>query len=752
MQQITVNCPSISWVDIPVSGLGNLGANNLGIDGVGVEMAQSAGFVCSIYLKAPNDSIYLLASGEEGFNSFPDYADGLLNVEFKGCANLPYSSANVNQPSGKSFLPFDDFTELNELGINPNGTWQIGFCGLPDDIDVSCVNLTFNSLCPEVVSVNVTDLSCDNANDGIIELIVDGGSCIPTYYSLNEGPTTSTPHWENLTTGLFNIHISNYLTAERSSNLTVCDQDIQVTVSVNDLTPPSIQCTPDLTVYIPDTIASLICQSGWYVDYHNPLFNDNCSIHSVSAVYFKQDTIPVETLYLSTDQSGQVEQDKFFPTGINRLHYTIDDGVHSTECETRITIIDTIKPFWPVDLDTLITLECKGEGNEVYNGLQDWFYSRPVLCSNEVGEFAILSTDTLCGASFRQRVAVFLHDLSNNYAETKYVTIQILDTEPPVFSGMIPDVTILCDQPMPELPAITAFDSCAGNVNDRISLASSIQQIDCSAGGIAQVVQYSWEVSDDCGNTTSYNWTVTVMNNFTIDLGPEVSICAGDTAFLNAGNGHTFAWGNGASTSILPVTAPGMYVVTVTSFNGCCAVDSVRVKVNANPSVSATVAPITCLQPSTTLRGASSISGSTFSWTGPGNFSSNIASPVTALVGTYQLRVTSPPGCSSSTELTVNIDTLSPAFELMDDTLTCSKDSLRLFVSPVVSDYTYAWSGPDNFQSGALNPVTKTPGTYTLTVTAPNGCTTMGSLAIEADQAPPAFELMDDTLTCSKDS
>ncbi|MCB9271701.1 MAG: hypothetical protein H6561_19410 [Lewinellaceae bacterium] len=44
--------------------------------------------------------------------------------------------------------------------------------------------------------------------------------------------------------------------------------------------------------------------------------------------------------------------------------------------------------------------------------------------------------------------------------------------------------------------------------------------------------------------------------------------------------------------------------------------------------------------------------------------------------------------------LTIVSDQTPPAFELHDDTLTCSKDSLRLFVSPAVSDYTYAWSGP----------------------------------------------------------
>ncbi|MCB9271703.1 MAG: hypothetical protein H6561_19420 [Lewinellaceae bacterium] len=70
--------------------------------------------------------------------------------------------------------------------------------------------------------------------------------------------------------------------------------------------------------------------------------------------------------------------------------------------------------------------------------------------------------------------------------------VNVLDTTAPVFAGMLPDVTITCDQAMPAMPVITAFDSCYGDVSDRITMASSIQSGDCTTGSLAQIVQYSW--------------------------------------------------------------------------------------------------------------------------------------------------------------------------------------------------------------------------------------------------------------------
>ncbi|HPG09495.1 MAG TPA: hypothetical protein PKY06_21250, partial [Saprospiraceae bacterium] len=843
---ITANCPTMTWISVPVSGVGNLGSDNYGIDGVGVVLSQSAGFACNIYLRAPNDSIYLLASGEEGFNSFPNYSNGPLNIEFKGCANLPYSSANVAQPSGKSFQPFDDFTELNELGINPNGDWEIGFCGLPDDITVSCVNLTFNLICPEVVAVNVTDASCSGIDDGTIELITDGGSCFPTYFSLNNGPVVTTSHWEDLSPGAYNIHITNYLSAERSSALSICEQDVQVNISVNDLTRPSITCPPDLTVYIPDNAANDTCQWVAPLTFEVPTFSDNCGIVSAQFDYYLDD-IFYGTQNRNPGESGAKYENYVYQYGINRFVYRVSDGNQTSECTYFITVVDTIAPiWWPPTADTVLTFECDGTNYNIPDSLQYWAYDHR-LCGNDFTKFTLIDHQTICGYAYEDLYEVTLYDPSGNenpekrhvivrlqdthppvlsgvpsgsaiaycgsgieglpeignqitaydsclgdvtdriqesisstvfgcelpdtigiYEQITYTysvaddcghetvqsfVVNVLDTTAPVFTGMLPDVTITCEQTMPALPVITAFDSCYGDVSDRITIASSIQSGNCTTGSIAQIVQYSWAVTDPCGNAAHYDWTVTVMNNLNVNLGSDRVLCIGDTAYLNAGNeGSSYFWSTGATTQQIAVKNAGTYIVTVTSTNGCCATDTIDVVVNPLPVVTASGGTLSCNQLSVTLIGTSSIAGSSFLWNGPQGFTSGNPSEAVTVPGIYQLTITSPLGCAVQTTIEVPIDTVSPAFELRDDTLTCSKDSLRLFVSPVVSDYTYAWSGPDNFHSGELNPWTKTPGDYTLVVTAPNGCSTMALLTIVSDQTPPAFELHDDTLTCSKDS
>ncbi|MCB9271702.1 MAG: hypothetical protein H6561_19415 [Lewinellaceae bacterium] len=202
------------------------------------------------------------------------------------------------------------------------------------------------------------------------------------------------------------------------------------------------------------------------------------------------------------------------------------------------------------------------------------------------------------------------------------------------------------------------------------------------------------------------------MNNLNVDLGPDRVLCKGDTAYLNAGNeGSSYLWSTGATTSKLLLRMRDLHrnrnIYQWLLCNG-----HHRRCGKSTAGSYGLGGTLSCNQPTVTLNGTSSITGSTFLWNGPQGFTSANSSEAVTVPGIYQLTVTSPLGCAVQTTIEVAIDTVSPAFELHDDTLTCSKDSLRLFVSPVVSDYTYAWSGPDNFHSGELNPWTNTPGLY----------------------------------------
>jgi hypothetical protein len=124
------------------------------------------------------------------------------------------------------------------------------------------------------------------------------------------------------------------------------------------------------------------------------------------------------------------------------------------------------------------------------------------------------------------------------------------------------------------------------------------------------------------------------------------------------------------------------------------------------------------------------VSGATYSWTGPNSFSSSqqnssIASATTAASGTYSVTVTvnGCPSAAGTTAATVNAIPATPTAGNNGPILAGS--TLNLTAS-TVSGGTYNWTGPNGFTSTDQNPsianaTTAASGTYSVTVTV-NGC------------------------------
>ena len=68
-----------------------------------------------------------------------------------------------------------------------------------------------------------------------------------------------------------------------------------------------------------------------------------------------------------------------------------------------------------------------------------------------------------------------------------------------------------------------------------------------------------------------------------VNIGPDVTLCAGDQVTLDATTpGATYLWDNGSTTATRAVNIAGTYSVDVT-VNGCTASDAATVSVIANP-------------------------------------------------------------------------------------------------------------------------------------------------------------------------
>lgn len=190
--------------------------------------------------------------------------------------------------------------------------------------------------------------------------------------------------------------------------------------------------------------------------------------------------------------------------------------------------------------------------------------------------------------------------------------------------------------------------------------------------------------------------------------------------------------------------------------NGCIKDTIITVPEDtAAPDISAVGDSMDCIKTIGTLTGSSATPGAAFQWFfGGAPFGSGPVIQVT-LPGIYTLQVTGQNGCTSTTNAEAVLDILIPDIQITgsDDTLTCLVTDIQLTGSsnmPV--DWSWTNSGGQIIgTSSALN--VQQPDTYTLTITALNGCTNSMDIVIPQDIVPPVISLVQGgVIDCSASS
>jgi len=143
------------------------------------------------------------------------------------------------------------------------------------------------------------------------------------------------------------------------------------------------------------------------------------------------------------------------------------------------------------------------------------------------------------------------------------------------------------------------------------------------------------------------------------------------SASTSASGTTTWSWtgpGSFASTAQNPsVNTAGTYTVVGTNAAGS---GSATVTVTSNktaPDLTATGAALACAT-SVTINASSSVSGATYSWTGPNSFTSLSRTPSVSTAGTYTVTVTNPAnGCTSQQSVTVTAGTVTATTLWLED-------------------------------------------------------------------------------------
>lgn len=244
---------------------------------------------------------------------------------------------------------------------------------------------------------------------------------------------------------------------------------------------------------------------------------------------------------------------------------------------------------------------------------------------------------------------------------------------------------------------------------------------------------YSVNVIDAFGCTGSASINVIVNPLPTPNIVSNSPVCTNQPLNFTGSGGVTYSWSGPSFNSNLQnpsinntsINNSGTYTLTVTDINGC--INSTTINTLVNPL------PIVSVSGSTVCSGATAFlnsnGGVSYSWSGPGGFTSNLQNPTfigasTQLNGNYVVTVTDANGCINanmanlliSPPFTVNVTNNSPICENEDLNLVCTQ-----------SFSTYTWNGPNGFVANNPFPTIQfvnslANGTYTLIVSDALGC------------------------------
>jgi|GEM_PF-2088185 len=698
---ITLTSPSPLFVGV-------IGANPLcSGDATGIVWVGNIGggtlpytYTWSNGVTGPNDTIFNLLAGTYG----------LTLTDANGCS--AQASTTLGDPPALN----GNFTIVNDAtceGINDGdatisatgGTSPYAYIWAHDATLITAtattlgvgryyVTITDNNLCSYEDSVDigatlivsatsaVTDVNCFNGSDGeilVTPLTSGGAPNLPYAYSWSPNTLQTTANVTNLPSGDYDYTVTDNVGCIYIDSATINQSD---SITITNISTTNIFCNGDTSGVI--TVSASGGAGNYTYDWGNG--NIDSTLNNVSAGTYT---------------------------------VTVTDA---NTCTKTLTIIISQPPAI-ISTDTVTNVSCNG------------FTDGAAFVTTTGG------TGTFNYAWSTNPTIDTLSTISGLAAGQYYVTIT--DSS----SCAIID-TIDITEPDALVANTNATDQSCFNITDGTTTAAP-------TGGTAPYT-YTWNntgITDTLTGLTAATYFVTVtdangcnvVDSAVVSAPPIITStisstpvsCQGGTdgtATVTAAGGDgsfSYAWSNsqiGQTTSSL---GAGVYNVTITDGSGCILIDTVSVieLPPLNPAGGIIANPISCFGGDDGSIEVLGMTGGTapyvYTWSTTPAQDSSVAINLTA--GVYSIIITDANGCTfGPVNVTVNQPAVAVAATVFTIDPSCNGDadgSITVDATGGTPSYTYFWNDGQTTQTASDLPI----GTYDVTITDANGCTSTAS-------------------------
>ncbi|MFN5305894.1 MAG: GEVED domain-containing protein [Bacteroidota bacterium] len=294
----------------------------------------------------------------------------------------------------------------------------------------------------------------------------------------------------------------------------------------------------------------------------------------------------------------------------------------------------------------------------------------------------------------------------------------------------VPDTNFSC-----QTPVITSTSGpvvCAGTT---VTLNSSVSTVQWSTGATTPSISFVVNADTIITATNNAPGCSTVSQPYTIQVStmptPLISsngtvLCGGQPLTISSSfpgvpvppPTYTYLWSNGATTAGINVNAPGCYTLTASNSLGCSASSSqLCITGSSTPTITAGSATSFCSGGSVTLSTNATAGIQWFNGTTPVGSGLNTFNATQS--GSYTAVVTAGNCVSTSNAITVTVNSVTVPTITASATEICTGGTATLTSSSDPNYVSYLWN---NNLGTTASVTTQNSGTYTVTVTASNGC------------------------------